>query len=157
MRMASLPIKSKMLGFTYVGVMVAAVLIAVALVPAMQALQTGIMGTAIGQDITDQHYKRQQKLAELQAEPFASLLAAAKLAGNKTTATATPYYSDAGGTANRNLVYLALYDADADPFTITDPNTDGDSDLYTGSTANLLWLRVETEATGQGIETLVAN
>jgi len=50
-----------------------------------------------------------------------------------------------------------LYDADADPFTLTDPNADGDNDLYTGSTANLIWIRVETEGTAQGIETLVSR
>ena len=36
-----------------------------------------------------------------------------------------------------------------------DPDTDADSDLYTGSTSDLLWLRVATEGSAQGIELLV--
>ncbi len=98
-----------------------------------------------------QHYQRLKKMEEVSAEPFANLLAAAKSAANKTTATS---YSDAPGTQDRRVVYIALYDADADPFVLIDPNTDLDFDLYTGSTANLLWIRVETEGTAQGIETL---
>ena len=57
--------------------------------------------------------------------------------------------------ACRQLVYIALYDGDADPFTLIDPDTDADSDLYTGSTSDLLWLRVATEGSAQGIELLV--
>lgn len=146
--------KSKIQGFTYVEVLVASALIAIALVPAINALQTGILATNIHQNLTTLHYRRLQKMEELQAEPFGALLAAAKTAGAKTTAST---YSDPAGTANRCLVYMALYDADADPFTLADPNTDGDNDLYTGSTANLLWVRVETEGTGQNIEMLISR
>lgn len=154
MLMIALPGKSKAQGFSYVEVLVATTLIAIALVPAINALQTGIQSTGIHQSLTIQHYQRLQKMEEIQAEPYANLLVAAKTATNKTTATS---YSDASGASNRRLVYLALYDADADPFTIIDPNTDLDNDLYTGSTANLLWIRVETEGTAQGIETLVSR
>jgi len=55
------------------------------------------------------------------------------------------------------LVYLSLYDADANPFTITDPNTDSDNDPYTGTTANLLWLKVQTEGSNQALETLISR
>jgi len=150
----ALPQKSKDRGFSYIEVMVASALIAIALVPALKALQTGIQSTDIHQDLTLQHYQRLQKMEEIDVEPFGTLLAAAKIATNKTTASS---YSDASGASNRRLVYLALYDADADPFTVTDPNTDGDNDLYTGSTANLLWMRVETEGAAQGIETLLSR
>jgi Tfp pilus assembly protein PilV len=146
--------KSQAQGFSYVEVLVATALIAIALVPAINALQTGIMSTNTHQSLTVQHYQRLQKMEEINAESYAKLLAAAKIAANKTTATS---YSDATGTNNRRVVYIALYDADADPFTLIDANTDGDNDLYTGSTANLLWLRVETEGSAQGIETLVSR
>ena len=129
-------------------------LIAIALVPAINALQTGILSAGIHQSLTNQHYQRLKKMEEINAEPFANLLAAAKIAANKTIATS---YSDAIGANDRRLIYIALYDADADPFTLTDPNADGDNDLYTGSTANLIWIRVETEGTAQGIETLVSR
>jgi Tfp pilus assembly protein PilV len=150
----ALPQKPKEQGFSYVEVLVASALIAIALVPALKALQTGIMSSGIHQSLTTQHYQRLQTVEALQAEPYANLLAAAQIAANKTTATS---YSDATGTNNRRVVYLALYDADADPFTLIDPNTDADNNLYTGSTANLLWVRVETEGAAQGIETLVSR
>jgi Tfp pilus assembly protein PilV len=151
MLMMALHRQSHTKGFSYVEVLVATMLIAIALVPALNALQTGIMSTNTHQSLTVQHYQRLQKMEEINVEPFSNLLAAAKISINKTTATS---YSDATGTKNRRVVYIALYDADADPFTLTDPNTDGDNDLYTGSTANLLWIRIETEGTAQGIETL---
>jgi type II secretory pathway pseudopilin PulG len=154
MSIMALPKKSKERGFSYVEVLVATTVIAIALVPAINALQTGIQSTGIHQDLTVQHYQRLQKMEELQAEPYANLLAAAKIPANKTTATT---YSDASGAINRIVVFMALYDADADPFTLIDPNIDADNDLYTGSTANLLWIRVETEGTAQGIETLVSR
>ena len=50
-------------------------------------------------------------MEELQADPYANQLAAAKIAANKTTATS---YSDATGAINRRVVFMALYDADAD-------------------------------------------
>lgn len=154
MLMIALHRQSHSQGFAYVEVLVASMLVAMALVPAINALQTGIQSTGIHQSLTVQHYQRLQKMEELQAEPYANLLAAAKTAANKTTATT---YSDATGTSNRRVVFMALYDADADPFILVDPNTDTDNDLYTGSTANLLWIRVETEGTAQGIETLVSR
>lgn len=141
-------------GFAYLEALVATSLIAIALVPAINALQTGIKSAEIHQNLTVQHYQRLQKIEEIQTEPFVNLLAAAKIAANNTTAAS---YSDAAGANDRRVVYIALYDADADPFVLIDPNSDGDNDLYTGSTANLLWIRVETEGTAQGLETLVSR
>jgi Tfp pilus assembly protein PilV len=139
-------------GFSYVEVLIASVLIAIALVPAMNALQTGMLSASVHQTLTRQYYLQVRKMEELQAEPFIALLAAAKTAGNYTTAST---YSDAAGTTDRSLVYIALYDADANPFTITDANKDGDNDPYTGDTANLLWIKVVTEGNTQGLETLI--
>jgi Tfp pilus assembly protein PilV len=141
-------------GFSYVEVLIAATLIAITLVPAMTALQTGMTSVNVHQTLTAEHYQRLEKMAELQATPFINLLAAAKTAVNNTTATS---YSDAAGTANRSLVYIALYDADADPFTIADTNTDGDNDIYTGATANLLWVKIVTEGSAQSLETLISR
>jgi Tfp pilus assembly protein PilV len=141
-------------GFSYVEVLIATTLIAIALIPAMSALQTGIMSANVHQALTTEYYSQLKKMEELQATPFTSLLNAAKVAVNNTTATS---YSDATGTTNRSLVYIALYDADANPFTVTDTNTDGDNDPYTGNTANLLWVKVVTEGSAQGLETLISR
>ena len=148
---ASFP-KPKQQGFAYVEVMIASLLIAVALVPALNAVQTGILATGIHQSLTVQHNQRMQLMETLKAESYDDLLAAANSATNGATPTS---YSDASGVTDRRLVFIALYDADADPFTLADPDTDGDNDLYTGSTADLLWLRVETEGAAQGLETVI--
>jgi len=139
-------------GFSYLEVLIASLMVAIALVPAMNALQTGILSANIHQTLTTQYYLRLKKIEELQAEPFINLLAAAKTATNATTASS---YSDAAGSKNRSLVYLALYDADANPFTIVDSNKDLDNDVYTGDTANLLWVKVLTEGDSEGLETLI--
>lgn len=141
-------------GFSYIEVLVAMMLIAITLVPAMDALQTGILSADIHQTLAVEHYARLKKMEGLQTEPFTNLLTAAKAVANSTTATS---YSDAVGIANRSLVYIALYDADANPFTITDANTDNDNDVYTGNTANLLWVKVVTENSAQGLETLISR
>lgn len=141
-------------GFFYLEVLVALLLVAVALVPAMDALQAGLQSSDIHQILVTQQYRRLSKMEQIQAVPFADLVAAAEVAGNKNNPTS---YSDPSGTPNRNLVYLSLYDADADPFSLTDPNIDGDNNIYTGSTANLIWLRVETEGTSRGVETLLSR
>jgi prepilin-type N-terminal cleavage/methylation domain-containing protein len=141
-------------GFSYVEVLVAMALIAIALVPAMNALQTGIISANVHQTLTAEYYSQSKKMAELQSTPFTSLLNAAKIATNNATPTS---FSDAAGTANRNLVYIALYDADASPFTFTDTNVDGDNDPYTGNTANLLWVKVMIEGSAQGLETLISR
>ena len=139
-------------GFSYLEVLIASALIAIALVPALRALQTGIFGAGIHQTLATQQTLQLQKLELVKTESFGNLLAAAKTAADKDTPTS---YSDASGSPNRQLVYIALYDGDADPFTLIDPDTDADSDLYTGSTSDLLWLRVATEGSAQGIELLV--
>lgn len=151
---AALTYRPTQQGFSYLEVLVASLLIAIALVPALNALQTAISGNGIHQSLTVQHQQRLQKMEILKSEAYGNLLVAAKTAGSKTTATS---YSDPSGSPNRLLVYLALYDADADPFTLIDPNTDSDNDLYTGSTSNLLWLRVATEGAAKSLETLVSR
>lgn len=141
-------------GFSYIEVLVAAMLISIALVPALDSLSTGLLSANIHQSLTTQHYLRVNKMERLQSETFINLLVAAKDAGNNKTIST---YSDAAGTSNRSLVYLSLYDGDTTPFTVTDANTDNDNDPYTGSTATLLWLRVETEGTRQALETLISR
>jgi hypothetical protein len=83
-------------------------------------------------------------MEELLAEPFAALDAAATAAGSRVTPGS---YSDTvtfqdGRTVTRN-VYLSRYDSD---------NADGDADPFTGTEADLLWLRVEIGDTA--LETL---
>lgn len=145
-------------GLTYIEVMVATVLIAIALVPAMDALYTGMLGADVFTSTSNEHYAALAKMEEILAEPQSLLVTAAAAAGNETTPST--YYSDAAGLANRRLVYVALYDADdadgdGNVFTVPDPDLDGDSDPYTAYTG-LLWVRLEIEGSVTSFESLSA-
>ena len=148
-------------GIAYVEVLVATVLIAITLVPAMQALQSGINGAGIHEDYVVDHYRLVSKFEEVLAKPFGTLLNESALAGSNTTETT---YSDAAGAVKRLVVYLSYYDAnnsdgDGNPFTILDANTDVDNNPYTGVDVDigLLWVRAEIEGTVHTMETLVSR
>ena len=148
-------------GISLVEVLVATVLLAVALVPMLDALQTGIQGAAIHESAATDHYQLLARMEEVLAEPFSNLQSAAAAAGNKNTPTS---YSDVPGVPQRRLVYLSFYDAansdaDNDPFTIADANSDADNDPYTGTDVDidLLWVHVEIEGSVQIRETLTSR
>jgi len=134
-----------MTGFSYVEVLVATVLIAVALVPAIEALAPGIQGADIHRSQAGQHYHLTGKLEEVLAEPFVALDDEAQTVADPSTATA---YSDAGGSTDRRLVFLSRYDAD---------NADTDNDFFTGVDDGLIWVRIEIAGTKQFIESLVSQ
>ena len=145
-------------GLTYVEVMIAVVLIMIALVPAVDALYTGMLGSDVLQSSSNAHYAALARMEEVLAEPFGSLTGAAAAAGSESTPSS---YSDAAGPPGRLLVFIALYDADdadgdGDVFTVPDPNLDGDNDAYTGY-AGLLWVRTEVEGSVTSLESLVAR
>jgi len=137
--------------------MVAAVLIMIALIPAVEALRTGMLGGEILESSSSEHYAVLARMEEVLAEPYGTLTIAAAAAGSETTPSS---YSDAAGPPDRRLVFIALYDADnadgdGDVFTVPDPNLDGDNNPYTGYTG-LLWVRVEVEGSVASLESLVA-
>ncbi|MDJ0739695.1 MAG: prepilin-type N-terminal cleavage/methylation domain-containing protein [Gammaproteobacteria bacterium] len=130
-------------GFTYTEVLVAMVLIAVLLVPALDALRGGVQGGDIHAAQASQHYRVLGRMEDVLAQPFADLAAAADAAGSPTTIVAA--YSDVAGTAERRVVYLARFDGD---------DADGDSDGFTGVDDDLIWIRVAIADTPTGLETL---
>ncbi len=132
-------------GFSYVEVLVAVVILVVALVPAVDALQTGLLGAEVHEVHVVQHYRMLGKLEEVLAQPFGSLDTQALVAGSPSVATT---YSDAGGSEYRRLVFLSRYDGD---------NADSDGDPFTGGDVGLLWVKVEIEGTAHAIETLTSE
>jgi len=146
--------KATQFGFSYVEVLVAMFILAMAIVPAMEAIQSGIQGADIHNSLTRQHYALIKRIEEIKASSYGSLLTAAKTVSNANTSS---NFSDPAGQTDRILVFLALYDADADPFTLIDPDNDTDSDLYTGDTSNLLWIKVKLENSTQQLESLVSR
>lgn len=150
-------VRTRQSGLTYVEVLIAAVLITIALVPATQALRTGMLGAEIQTSATEQHYAVLARIEEVLAEPHSILAAAASVAGNYQTPTS---YSDTAGTPDRVVVYIALYDADdadgdGNVYTVPDPNVDGDNNPYTGYIGPL-WVRTGVEGSVVALETLTA-
>lgn len=132
-------------GLTLVEVLVTIVLLAIVLVPAMRALQTGVVGANVHRDISSSHYRLTSRIEELLAEPFVDLSDAAIAAGAPTTATS---YSEAAGPPGRLLVYLSLYDGD---------NADADNDPFTGTDPDLLWIRIDIEDSVHTLQTIRAR
>ena len=131
-------------GALYAEVLVAVAIVAIALVPAADAIYAGLRSSEYFASSTDEHFVIVGRMEEVLAQPFAALEAAALAAGGPGIATT---YSDPAGPGRR-LVYLAYYDAD---------DADADSDPFTGTEPDLLWVRVEIEGTSRGLETLLSQ
>ncbi len=133
-------------GFTYVEALVATVILAVSLLPALEALTSGIQGSAVLETHATDAYLLRAKMEEVLAQSFSDLEAAATAAGGPGN---TAGYSDtiplAGGRTVTRNVYLGAYDGD---------NADADNDPFTGADPDLLWVRVEIPDTLHGLETL---
>ncbi len=138
------PVNSKQQrAISYLEVLIATVIIAISLVPALDAMKPGIDGSNLHQDRTRITFILKGKLERVLAEPFTRLQAAATAAGSETTETS---YSDAGAIVP-HAVYIWPYDAD---------NADGDDDVFTGGEDDLLWIRVVATGDNQALETLVS-
>ena len=94
--------------------MIATALIAIALIPALDALYTGALGGAVLRSSSDEHYAVLAMMEEVLAEPYATLTSAAAAAGGPSIPSS---YSDVSGSQDRRLVFVALYDGD--PFEYT--------------------------------------
>jgi hypothetical protein len=145
-------------GLTYVEVLIAALLIVMALVPATNSLYSGLLASRVATNSSEQHYAVLSLSETVLAEPYSALLAAAAVAGDETTPTS---FSDAAGIPERRVVFIARYDADdsdsdGDPFSVPDPDADGDGNPYTGYDG-LLWVSVEVEGSIIALRTLAAK
>ena len=133
-------------GLTYVEVLIATTLIAITLVPAMEALTPATQGMSIHEAKTVRHYALTALLEEVLAKPFDELDTEAVTINNPNVASTL--YSDLAGSSDRRLVYLSRYDAD---------NADGNGNVFDGTDEGLLWVKVEIQATGQSIEGLTSQ
>jgi len=97
-------------GFSCVEVLLSVVLLAVLLVPALEALQTGITGTQTAAQLA-RHQALRAKMELVLSKPFADLYAQTYLPGANTADWVSPSLSDPSGTPNRRNVVLYRYDA----------------------------------------------
>ncbi len=139
------PSRRQQAGFSYLEVLVTTVLVALVMVPALDALSVGVMGARVHGILVEEQVHLASALEEVLAQAFASLDTEALAVDDSEVATG---YSDAPGTTRRRLVYLARYDGD---------NDDGDADRFTGGDDGLLWIRVELENTELALETLTVR
>ncbi|MEE8428501.1 MAG: hypothetical protein V3S33_03250 [Gammaproteobacteria bacterium] len=136
-------------GFSYVEVLIATVLIAVCLVPALDALQAGLKSSEVQAGYIEDHFYLTGKMESVLAEPFSNLFAATTPEG---TAVAPSSYSDTvttpqGRTVTRQ-VFLRPYGGD---------NADADNDPFTGTDPGLLWVQVQIAGTPYVVESLTTQ
>ncbi len=129
-------------GFSYMEVLLATLLLAISLVPMLEALTAGLQQGDVHRSIVLQHRHLTSGMEQVLAQPFDDLEAAEAAASGAPSS-----YSDPPG-ADRRLVYLSRYDGD---------NADADSNPFTGTDADLLWVRVEIESTPYFMETLTVR
>lgn len=139
------PVAKPQAGFSYAETLLAIVVLALALVPAMESLQQAFSGSAVHSTAVQWHNQLATRLEEVRAESFVMLEEAAETAGNETTPSS---YSDIAGGVDRLLVFISRYDGD---------NADSDGDPFTGTDDGLLWVRVAIENTPYAMTTLVAQ
>ncbi len=132
-------------GISYAETLLAVTVLALALVPALESLQTAFTGTAVQEDVMQWQQLLATRMEDILAEPFSTLDDAAQAAGSETTPSS---YSDPAGGPDRVLVFLSGYDGD---------NADADGNPFTGSDEGLLWVRIAIENTPYDLTTLVAQ
>lgn len=147
-------------GISYVEVLIATAILAVALVPAIDALRTGIRHADLPSQTQQTVLALNNKLESVLAQSSIALRDAAAQTNSRTVATS---YSDPAGTDPRVLVYLSFYDVgntdgDNTLLTLKDLNNDGDSNPFTGDGAEIsaYWVRVQADGTELALEALRA-
>lgn len=132
-------------GFAYVDALVATAVLLVCLIPALEALQASIKTQQSAREMLDAHYRVSDKLELVLARsPEQWVLDVLASGGYQNPSTDL---SDATGTLQRRLVYIAFYDGD---------NSDGDMNPFTGGDPDLIWIRVAIEGGDTMQETVVS-
>lgn len=131
-------------GFSYVEVLLSVILLAVLLVPALDALQAAIAGRPTAAAVPGT-LALQSKMEQVLAAPFSKIYAETYLPGGNTQNSVSATFSDAAGTPERRVVLIYRYNA----------STKGISGVDTG----LVFVSVyyEAEGTGRALATLVGR
>ena len=131
------PLRSGATGLAYIEVIVALVVVVIALVPALNAMQLGLRGSQWLGAIAVRDTSLRGKMEEVMARPFDTLNAETFLSGGNTTTSVSTALSDAAGAERRIVI---LY------------RTDGSA--VSASDTGLVRVRVAYEAGGTALETL---
>lgn len=96
-------------GFSYVEILLSVALLAVLLVPALEAMQTAVSGTP-AEAAMPGSLALQSKMEEVLAAPFSKLYQETYVGGGNTAASVSTLFSDAAGAAQRRVVTIYRYD-----------------------------------------------
>jgi Tfp pilus assembly protein PilV len=132
-------------GFGYVEALVAVVLLAVVLVPALEALGNAARNAPTAAQDDTLWMSAANKLRDVTGSRFDDLDAAATAAGGAGNVSSL---SDPTGSSPRVLIYLSRYDGD---------NADGDDNGFTGTDTDLIWVRAAIADTPVSLDTLVTR
>jgi Tfp pilus assembly protein PilV len=124
-------------GFAYVEALVAVVLVAMALVPALDALESASLNSQALADAGSRDAQLRAKMEEVLSKPFATLNAETYVAGANTTTAVSAALSDAAGPTRR-IVIVYRWDGTA----------------LTAGDVGLVRVRVAWESGGLGLEVL---
>jgi type II secretory pathway component PulJ len=111
--------RSAQRGFTYVEILLSVILLAVLLVPALEALQSAVAGNQSAALVTRELALR-DKMERVLARPFLDLYAQTYAPGGNTTNSVSESLSDPAGTPGRRNVVLYRYDASTAALSATD-------------------------------------
>jgi Tfp pilus assembly protein PilV len=99
-------------GFSYVEVLLSLILLAVLLVPAVESLQTAILGRPTAAAMPGS-LALQSKMEEVLAVPFSQIYGETYQAGGNTASSVSTTFSDPAGTPNRRMIVIYRYDGSA--------------------------------------------
>lgn len=105
-------------GFSYAEVLLSVILLAILLVPAMQSLNTAILGSS--NDLAARQLALRSKMEEVLSKPYNKLYDNTQLSGGNTTTSISSSLSDASGATNRRVVVLYRYDTNTNALSSTD-------------------------------------
>jgi type II secretory pathway pseudopilin PulG len=108
--LAKRDLRNRYHGFSYLEILLSVILLFVLLVPALEALQSGIAG---GQNapVAARQLALRDKMEQVLAKPFADLYSQTYVPGANTTSSVSASLSDPTGAPDRRNVVLYRYDA----------------------------------------------
>ncbi len=105
-------------GFSYTEVLLSVVLLAILLVPAMQALNSAILGSS--SNLAARQLALRNKMEEVLSKPYQTLYAETSASGGNTTTSISAAFSDASGSIDRRIVVLYRLDTTTNSLSATD-------------------------------------
>ncbi len=132
-------------GFSYAEVLLSVMLLAILLVPAMQALSTAISGST--NNVGARQLALRSKMEAVLSRPFSALYAETALVGGNTLTSVSPNFSDTAGATDRRIVVLYRYD----------PATNALSPTDTGVLFVSVYYEDETEDSANALNTLAGR